>query len=204
MNINNKKYVLQDSNYYPEISEKKQIVIGNTFSSDMKHFIGWSNRLCGRHKRGSHFTVDKSGKIYQHFDTNYHSDFLPNNVYSKSIISISLVNEGWLEIDIKDKSYFNVNGITYNQVDGISEKRWRSFNVWTKYTKEQLDSTIFLVDHICNKENISKNVISHNTQIKEIDLHNFSGVLYRSNWIKNATDLNPTWNFTDFKQLIEG
>ena len=43
--------------------------------------------------------------------------------------------------------------------------------------------------------------MGHNTFIDGVEY--FEGVVYRSNYNKESTDLNPSWDFKKFKKLIE-
>ena len=193
-------YTLTNKNFYSEIYEKKQIVIGNSFNQGMNHFVGWKNRLNGFYKKVSNFTIDTEGNIYQHFDTNFYSDFLNNSLYNKNIISVVLVNQGWFDYDIMDKKFINYMGISYTG-HNMTEKRWRNHSFWENYTEKQIDSLVYLTNFLLEKYNIPKKVITHNTHVK--DIYNFTGVSYRSNWIKDCTDLSPSFDFEIFKNKVE-
>lgn len=192
---------LSNKNYYSDAYSKKQIVIGNTFNSGMDHIDGWKNRVGGTYKKTSTFTINDDGKIYRHFDPKYYSDFLPRTLFNKHIISISLVNNGWFDYDLLERKYIDWCGNIYDNND-ITEKRWRNHSFWKNYKDKQLKSTIELVRYLIKEYNINKQVMGHNTFVKNIEL--FEGICYKSNWIKDATDVNPTWLFDYFKDEIEG
>jgi hypothetical protein len=193
-------YTLDKKNYYEIVSTKRKIVIGNTFNVGMNHFIGWNNRLLGSYKKVSNFSIDVDGKIYQHFDPKYYSEFLPNPIHTKEIISILLVNQGWLDYDIKDKKFFNCLGIIFKG-ENKTERRWRNHSYWDDYSELQMESLVNLTKYLLEKYNIQKNILSHNTYVKEIS--GFDGVTYRSNWIKDSTDLSPSFDFEIFKNKLE-
>ena len=48
--INNTEYILSDKNFHKTETNKRRIVIGNSFSVDMTHYIGWLNRYNGNYK----------------------------------------------------------------------------------------------------------------------------------------------------------
>jgi len=198
--INYTSYTLTDKNFYSEIHEKKQIVIGNSFNLGMGHFIGWENRLNGHYKKVSNFTVDTNGNIYQHFDPNYYSEFLNNSLHNKNIISVVLVNQGWFDYNVMDKKFINYIGISYTG-NNMTEKRWRNHSFWENYTEKQMESLTVLVNFLLEKFNIPKKIITHNTHVK--DIYNFTGVSYRSNWVKDCTDLSPSFDFEIFKNKVE-
>ena len=198
--IDNYSYKLFEKNYYSVETVKKQIVIGNSFNTNMNQFKGWVKRSNGNHKKVSNYTIDIHGEIYEHFDSKYYSEFLPNSLSNKNIISIILVNEGWLDYDIKEKKYINCFGNPH-QKENIIEKRWRNHTFWDNYTQEQVESLIELTEFLIEKHNIPRKVLGHNTYVK--DIVGFEGVTYRSNWIKDSTDLSPSFDFEIFKNKVE-
>jgi hypothetical protein len=106
-----------------------------------------------------------------------------------------------LEKDLIENSYFNWVGNIYKRKKSVYEKRWRGFAYWDSYTNKQIESTLKLVNQLCEIHNIPKKCVGHNTHIDGIEY--FEGVVYRSNYFKESTDLNPSWDFKKFKQLIE-
>jgi N-acetyl-anhydromuramyl-L-alanine amidase AmpD len=201
MDINLEKYKLDDKNYYLTEFNKRQIVIGNSFSEKDYHIKGWQNRMGGVYKKTSTFTIFKNGEIHQHFEPSMYSDFLDNKSMDKKIISISMENQGWLQKDLTNNEYFNWVGNIYKKNKVVFEKRWRGYTYWDNYTKKQITACSELVRYLCDKYDIPKNCVGHNTYIDGIEY--FEGVTYRSNYYKDSTDLNPSWDFRKFKELIE-
>lgn len=194
-------FKLPEKNYIPIESNKKRIVIGNSFSVDMNHYIGWVTRLNGNFKRTANYTIELNGNVHEHFSPKYYSNYLNDNKLDNTIISIILENEGWLNKDLfNENKYINYVGHIYNREE-VVEKRWRNFKFWAPYTDEQMESLTKLVKQLCNDFNIPLNVVSHNTGFK--DANKYEGVLYRSNFEKYYTDISPTWDFTTFKNKIE-
>jgi N-acetyl-anhydromuramyl-L-alanine amidase AmpD len=201
MVINNETYELTEKNYYSVEFKKRQIVLGNSFSEKDYHIKGWLNRELGEYKRTSMFTINRNGKIHQHFDTNYYSDFINNKSVDKKIISITMENQGWLNKDLIKDTYFDWVGNIYKRRVKVFEKRWRGFNYWDPYTTKQLNSCIDLIKYLCEKYDIPKKCIGHNTYIDGVEF--FEGVLYKSNYYKESTDLSPAWNYKKMKDKIE-
>ena len=81
MNINLEKYGLDENNYYKTEFNKRQIVLGNSFSEKDYHIKGWKTRLGGDYKKTSTFSIFKNGKVYQHFNPKMYSDFLNNKSF---------------------------------------------------------------------------------------------------------------------------
>ena len=51
MLIDNEKYTLDEKNYHSTEFEKRQIVLGNSFSENYNHIKGWLSRLNGEYKK---------------------------------------------------------------------------------------------------------------------------------------------------------
>jgi hypothetical protein len=201
MKIDDKKYKLGEDNYTNVETIKKQIVIGHTSTSKMRHFDKWSNRLNGKYKKTAHFTIDINGNVYKHFDPTYFSETFGDIELDKKSIVILLENDGWLIKDSKKNEFINWIGHIYNKPDLVVEKRWRGYFYWAPYSTEQVNAALNLVNQLCEEFYIPKFVVPHNTKIEELD--NFNGVLYKSNIEKHYTDLSPAWNCEDFKHKLE-
>jgi len=201
MVIDKETYNLTEKNYYNIETNKKLIVLGNSLSEKDNHITGWENRMGGEYKKTSTYTIFRNGEIYEHFKPTYYSSFVENENVDKKIISITLENQGWLNKDLKNDRYFNWVGNIYKRNKSVYEKRWRGFVYWDSYTNKQMKSCVFLIKHLCDKFNIENKCVGHNTYIDGIDM--FEGITYRSNFQREYTDLNPSWDFKKFKELIE-
>jgi hypothetical protein len=196
----NLSYLLDEKNYYTEKTDKEVIILGNSFNSGIKHVNGWKNRLGGNYTKTTTFTVDRKGVIYKHFEDDCYSDFIGSKFIDKKSITITLENIGWLDKDhIKDR-YIDWVGNIYKRRVKVFEKRWRGYSYWEPYTTKQINSAIKLANYLCEKHDIPKKVVSHNTKVDGIE--SFSGVAYRSNFFKENTDLNPSFDFKKFKNKI--
>ena len=201
MIINDKDYLLHNDNFVRQNHEKTKIIIGHTFNDGMKHVNGWKTRYNGKYKKTAAVTIDAAGLIYKHFDPKYQSEFFQNKELNSSSIIILLENFGWLYKDIHKNRYITWLGDIYNKPTEVLDKRWRDNRFWDPYTLEQFNSCLSLVSKLCEEFKIQKYVVSHNTKIDF--LKNYSGVLYKSNLDKNYTDLNPSWDFENFKIKLE-
>ena len=201
LKINNKTYSLDTNNYIKRHHSKTQIVIGGTFSENMNHFSGWKTRNGGNFKRTTAYTIDIYGNIYQHYPPEYFSQYLNITGIDEHIITISIENEGWLIKDIGGDEYINYVGNIYNRQDDIIEKRWREQTFWAPYGKQQLSSTVKLCKYLCDTFGIPQQTVNHNTKFDGI--HEFNGVVYKSNFDKYFTDLNPSWDYVHFKNKLE-
>ena len=201
LNIDSESYQLPIHNYVNLETDKKQIIIANTFNNDMKHYVGWLNRYNGLYQKTAAYTITKDGKIYNHYDPKYYSKFMWANMLNRQSIIILLENEGWLLKSNENNEYINWIGDIYNKEKGIVEKRWRGYMYWASYTEKQIVSLELLVKALCDKFNIPLFVVDHNTKIDNIAIH--SGVFYKSNFEKFYTDPTPAWDYNMFKNKIE-
>lgn len=201
MIIDAKNFKLPIDNYNPIESEKKQIVIGNTFNHDMRHVIGWLHRYNGKYKKTAPYTITKSGIVYEHFDPKYQSKYLNDSALDNRSIVILLENDGWLTKNNEKNKFITWVGDIYNGQNEVFEKKWRGYNYWCPYTKEQMVSTLKLTNLLCENFSIPKTSINHNTKIDEIC--DYEGIIYKSNLAKQYNDLNPSWDFELFKETIE-
>ena len=201
MLIDDKTHRLPIENYISIESKKEQIVIGNTFNHDMRHFVGWLHRHNGYYKKTAAFTIKPDGLIYKHFDPKYYSKFFDEIQLNRKSIVILLENDGYLINDSEKNEFITWIGDIYKKPSEVVAKRWRGYDYWSPYTKEQLESATELVKLLCSEFDIPLLAIGHNTKADK--LTEFKGVLYKSNLQKHYTDLNPSWDCELFKNKIE-
>ena len=199
MNID-KSYILPKNNYTNIESIKKQIVIGNTNNNNMKHYIGWVNRYNGKYKKTAAFTIDADGIIYKHFEPRYQSEYFNDLKQNNKSIVILLENDGSLIKDVEKNNFLSWLGYIYKEED-IFEKKWRTYNYWVQYKKEQIDSAVNLVKELCEEFYIPLTAMTHNTKMN--DLEEYSGILYKSNIEMYYTDLSPAFDFEYFTNKIK-
>ncbi len=202
MKIDLETHKLSEDNYILQGTKKNRIIIGNTFSTNMKHCIGWNKRWNGNYTRTAMFTIDIKGKVFQHFSPLYFSNFLDNDDLNETSISILLENEGWLIKDLSNENkYINYVGHIYSRKDSVIEKRWRNHTYWAPYSNKQEESLYKLVKELCDEFDIPLKVIGHNTNFDGAE--EYYGILYKSNFEKYYTDISPAWDCVNFKNKIE-
>lgn len=197
--IDTTTYQLTENNYNSEVFDKTQIIIGHTYRTGMLHYGGWIHRLNGKNKKTSTFTINKEGKIYQHYDPKYYSTFV-NNQQDKASISIVLENCGWYRKDSMINKYIDWLGNIYNkQPNEVIVKRWRNHTYWDSYNNEQTESLKKLVVQLCDEYKIPKNFIGHNVYNEDIDL--YKGITFRSNYSQESTDISPAFDMEILKNI---
>jgi N-acetyl-anhydromuramyl-L-alanine amidase AmpD len=191
--------LITTDNYYPIEFSKHQIVIGHSFNSQMNHVNGWLLRNGRKNKSAAAFSVDRDGKVYQHYNSKYFSDFIGIDGVNQHLIPIVLVNDGWLIKEPAVGGFYNLNG---NRYDGeVIERKWRNYQYWAAYSDKQFKSLVELVMDLCKNHDIYKKCIGHNTKVDNIK--DFEGIAFKSNYSKDYTDLSPAFDYDNFKLTIE-
>jgi hypothetical protein len=167
----------------------------------MNHYTGWLTRNNGRYKKTAHYTISLDGLIYEHINPKYTTELLGETLFDNDTIYIVLENEGWLIKDLNiENSYINYVGNIYNRIDVVCQKKWRNKLFWAPYSEQQFNSSVHLIKHLMLVNNISGDVPITNIKINgQLDQY---GVLYRSNIDGKYTDLNPCWDFINFKDKL--
>jgi N-acetyl-anhydromuramyl-L-alanine amidase AmpD len=220
--INSTRYVLPLKNYYQSPQAKKAIVLhhtngwtvvkGTKDTPSMNHFNWWKST--DKHV-STPYSIDYKGNIYEHFDPQYWAYHLGlgKSSLEKMSIGIELTNEGYMTKD-KDGKFFWYSGkvaIPYNRPQDepvFVKKGWRDYNWFAPYSKEQVDSTLFLVKYLCDEFNIKKNFISDCEYHPEVLDGTFEGIYNHANvrdFPSNRPkwDLSPAFPFRWFKTQLE-
>jgi N-acetyl-anhydromuramyl-L-alanine amidase AmpD len=199
--IDDVSYKLPKCNYRRSAKKKSQIVVGNSFSSGMNHYNGWLTRYYGEYKKTAAFTISKDGNIYQHYDPKYTSDFLNNKNLNDHIIPVVMENNGWLINDVLNGVVTTWVGNEYNDIDTMFKRLWRTHEYWDGYTDKQIESLIYLSKYLSNKFKIPLQTIGHNTKVD--DIYEYRGIVFKSNYQRQSTDLSPAFNYELFKNKLE-
>ena len=179
--------------------KKHQIILSNTFRKIDDYLISLINRHNGKYNKIPNYIIDREGKIHKLLNDIEHTEFfLEPNINRNSII-ITLENLGWLEKEPLKNHYINWNKDIYN--GEIVEKKWREHFFWQPYTENQMTSLGFLCNKLCNDLKIKKQIIGHNTKINGIE--KYEGIVSRSNFDLNYTDVTPSFDFEKLLKKIE-
>ena len=178
---------------------KKQIILCNTFRDVSNYLMSLKYRNNGEFQKIPNYIIGKDGRVLQLIPDYSYSEFFGKNEINKDSIIICLENNGWLNKSILNPNYHNWIGEEIGKE--VFFKKWRNKLYWDKYTPEQLDSLTTLCHKILKKFKIEKNFIGHNTKVDGIKI--FNGIVCRSNYDNQYTDLSPAFEFELFKKNIE-
>ena len=178
---------------------KKQILLTHTGRPITDYISGLQNRLNGDYKKLPHYVISREGEIIQIIPPKTYSKFLETAPLNKQTIIISLENLGWLKKNPLKDGYINWIGNIYN--DKVYERKWRGYFFWQPYTEKQMEVLPQLILNLCDEFNIPKTAIGHNVKVDRVD--KFSGIASYSNYSRERTDLNPSFDFEELLKNID-
>lgn len=199
MKINKTIHEIPSVNYWQTITPKTQIVISTTLRANGNHIIRLKHKDFGKSKKWPMFTITRGGKVYQHFDPKYQSDFLGIKVADCKLISISLENMGFLVKRNTTGEFVNWLNEVCDSGD-VVEKKYLGYDYWEDFTDNQMNSLANLCIYLCDEFGIPKECIDFNHYHK--DIHKFKGIVLKSNYIENTNDTNPMFNIEKFNDLL--
>ena len=179
--------------------KKHQIILSHTSRNIENYLQSLKFRYNGKNPKVPNYVITKEGKILNLLSNTEHSKFLSETNVNRNSVVIVLENLGWLQKEPLKDYYVNWIGDIYK--GNVFEKKWRDYFFWEPYTEKQIDSTVMLCKMLFNELGIKNNVIGHNTRINGID--KFEGVVTKSNFDSNFTDVSPAFNFEKFLKKIE-
>jgi N-acetyl-anhydromuramyl-L-alanine amidase AmpD len=178
--------------------KKSQIILLHSSRNIQSYLLSLKFRLNGKYGKIPNYVITKDGKILQLLKNEEYSSTFSNPNINKHSIIIVLENLGWLQKEPLKDYYVNWIGDIYK--GKVFEKKWRDYFFWDPYTEEQLVSTVILVKNLMKEMKIEPNVVGHNTKINGVE--KYEGVVTRSNFNSDYTDLSPAFDFEDFLNKI--
>jgi len=198
MQIDKQKYEIKEVNRYKTQSPKTQIVLATSLRKDNHLITRFLHKDFGKTKRWNTYTVSRDGSVYQHYDPKLHTDFLNIKEVDKRIISIVLENMGCL---FQTPTGKHINWINeFCDEENVIEKGWLGYNFWEKFTDEQITSTVELCKTLCDEFGIPKMLIEFHHHHK--DTLKFRGIVFRSNYIEDSSDINPLFDISKFNEML--
>ena len=193
--------VIKYGNFKPTGKQKKkhQIILANT-SRDVADYLNMLKyRYNGKYKKIPNYIISREGRILQTLSNIEHSSYFEEPNINRNSIIIVLENLGWLKKEPLKDYYVNWIGDIYK--GKVYEKKWREYFFWQPYTEEQMSSLVFLCKKLFKENDIKPQIIGHNTKINGIE--RYEGVVTKSNFYIESTDVTPSFNFEEFLKNIE-
>ena len=193
--------VIKYGNFKPLGKQKKknQIILTHTSRNVENYLASIRYRYNGTYRRIPNYVVTKEGKVLQLLENIEHTEFFSETNLNRNSIIVSLENLGWLEKQPLENQYVNWIGDIYK--GKTFERKWRDYFFWDSYKEIQIESLSVLCNNIIKEMRMSREVIEHNTKISGIE--KFEGIVTRSNFDSNYTDLSPAFDFENFRNKIE-
>ena len=188
-------------NFRPTGKQKKkhQIILTHTSRNLNNYLECLSNRFNGNYDKIPNYIIARNGEVYQLLGNTEHTNYFNVDNINRNSIIVSLENLGWLQKEPLKDYYVNWIGDIYK--GKTYDKKWRDYYFWHPYTKEQMDSTVELCKKLFKDMSIKSQTIGHNTKIN--GSNKFEGVITKSNFHANYTDVSPAFNFEEFLKKIE-
>jgi N-acetyl-anhydromuramyl-L-alanine amidase AmpD len=179
--------------------KKHQIILTHTSRNINDYLQSLKFRYNGNFKRIPNYIITRDGKIIQLLGNTEHSEYFKDPNINRNSIIVSLENLGWLQKEPLTDHYINWIGDIYN--GKVLEKKWRDYFFWQPYTEEQVQSTYSLCGKLLKELKIKSQIVEHNAKIAGIE--KFIGIVSKSNFDINYTDLSPAFNFNELLKNIE-
>lgn len=203
LSLDKDTYAVNTKNYYAVKTKKTQIIIGGSLRSDNNHITHLKIKDFGQTKRWPTFSISREGKIYQHYDPAYYSDYMNVREIDKKAVSIVLENMGMLMYDANKEKFVNwINEEVSDAEKQVGEQLWKNCRYWEKYTTAQCEALVKLCNYLMKELDIKVDAIGHNVLETEIDINQFQGIVTRSNYDSEYTDLNPMFNWNKFLKMM--
>lgn len=179
--------------------KKKQIILMHSARDINNYLMSLKYRYNGKYDKIPNYVIDREGKVLKLLKDNEYTNIFPESNINKNSIIICLENLGWLEKEPLKNSHINWIGDIYKET--ICEKKWRDYFFWQPYTDIQVQNTAMLCKEIMKNNSIIEDCIGHNTKINGVE--RYEGVVTRSNFDSDYTDLSPAFDFTQFLKYFE-
>jgi len=179
--------------------KKHQIILTHTSRNINDYLQSLKFRFNESFKRIPNYIITREGKILQLLGNSEHSEYFKEPNINRNSIIISLENLGWLQKEPLTDHYINWIGDIYK--GNVFEKKWRDYFFWQPYTEIQIEKTAELCKKLTKELSINKECVGHNTKINGVE--RYEGIVTKSNFDIEFTDVSPAFNFEQFTKLIE-
>jgi N-acetyl-anhydromuramyl-L-alanine amidase AmpD len=180
-------------------NNKIQIILLNTLRDKETFLNSVKYRFNGKNQKIPNYLITREGKIIQLLENTESPKFFLDKKINQNSIIVCLENLGWLQKEPLNENYINWIGDIYK--GNVFEKKWRDYFFWEPYSEIQIEATAFICKKLFEEISIKKQVVGHNTKINGAE--RTEGVLCRSNFSQDFTDVNPSFDFELFLKYIE-
>ena len=179
--------------------KKHQIILTHTSRNINDYLQSLKFRFNGDFKRIPNYIITREGKILQLLGNTEHSEYFKDPNINRNSIIVSLENLGWLQKEPLTDYYINWIGDIYK--GNVFEKKWRDYYFWQPYTESQIKNLGLLCKDLFENIGIKPQVVEHNTKITGVE--KYGGVVTKSNFSLDYTDVSPAFKFNELLKKIE-
>lgn len=179
--------------------KKHQIILTHTSRNINDYLQSLKFRFNGDFKRIPNYVITREGKILQLLGNTEHSEYFKDPNINRNSIIVSLENLGWLQKEPLTDYYINWIGDIYK--GNVFEKKWRDYYFWQPYTESQIKNLGLLCKDLFENIGIKPQVVEHNTKITGVE--KYGGVVTKSNFSLDYTDVSPAFKFNELLKKIE-
>ena len=178
---------------------KTQIILTNT-SRNINDFLqSLKYRYNGKYDKIPNYIVTRDGKVLQLLDNDEYTNYNTTSSINRNSVIVCLENLGWLEKEPLKNYHINWIGDIYKQK--VFNKTWRDYFFWQPDPEEQIILTSKLCVKLTKETNIPLKSVEHNTKINGIE--KFEGIVTKSNFDSDFTDVSPAFNFEIFNKYLK-
>jgi len=185
MKINIVHNLLKPEKHYPEECVKERIVLHHTQGGTARSSADWWNSQPGH--VCTPYLIERDGTVLETYPPGHWSYALGigDKAAEKRSIHIELCSHGPLREE--GGELFRLSGSPFRGEHIVYDNPWRGYSIYERYTKEQVDATIKLLEHLVDRFGIKvgdlggfwhydtgskKAIISHTTVRKDkSDIH---------------------------------
>jgi len=205
-----------EGEYFPTARKKTGIAIHHTVGgSALSTFNYWLKDRTRTGKRrvvGTAYIIDRSGTIHQVFDPSawafqFGIKWSPARQmkFEQRFIGIELASEGGLtDFEGDLYSFDRISPKTRKRRDEAFDygKPYRGYRYFDKYEMKQVDSLIYLINHLCERFSIPRKVPFPPFDFYGDRIENFKGIIGHAMVRADKTDPAPSEYFWD--RLFDG
>lgn len=192
---------LRAGQYINEVHNKSLIALHHTAGGSVTSTFKWWDTGDPR-RIGTAYIVARDGEVFEVFPPDYwawHLGVKDAEIEQRSI-GIELANAGWLKPDGNGNlATWWGQKFEFTDHEHVHQfpNEWREHRWYEVYPQEQIDATVELVTHLCDRWDIPK-VLPRKAKDDDADLRqwfDFEGVLHHAMLRKDKSDLTPQFSF---------
>lgn len=198
MRIDSETYKVKEINCHKTKTLKTQIVLATSLRKNGYHIIRLTHKEYGNTKKWNTYTVSRSGVVFQHYNEKYYTDFLGIENADKQSISIVIENMGCL-FKTHEGKYINWLNEICDEKDVVM-REWLGYSYWERFNNDQIKNVVQLCKQLCDKYDIPKTCVDFRNYHK--DILKFKGIVFKSNYVEDCSDINPLFDIPGFNEML--